>query len=84
MMIGGSTRMTQLLAIDDDFHAALKLMAAHPKEKRGMKAIVQEHLTQDKSFTKILGEARNKMGINPPHFFSLRQFLSDKIGGSDK
>ena len=51
--------MTQLLAIDDDFHAALKLMSADPNEKRGMKAIVQENLQTDKSFTKVLGEARN-------------------------
>ena len=53
--------MTQLLAIDDDFHAALKLMSADPNEKRGMKAIVQENLQTDKSFTKVLGEARNKI-----------------------
>lgn len=57
--------MTQLLAIDDDFHAALKLMSAHPKEKRGMKAIVQDNLQHDKSFTKILSEARIQMGHSP-------------------
>ena len=57
--------MTQLLAIDDDFHAALKMMSAHPKEKRGMKAIVQECLQTDKSFTKVLSDARNQMGHTP-------------------
>jgi len=53
--------MTQLLAIDDDFHAALKLMSADPNEKRGMKAIVQESLVCDKIFTKILSDARNRL-----------------------
>ena len=53
--------MTQLLAIDDDFHAALKLMSADPNEKRGMKAIVQESLRTDKLFTKVLSEARNRL-----------------------
>ena len=53
--------MTQLLAIDDDFHAALKLMSADPNEKRGMKAIVQESLQEDKKFTKVLSEARNRL-----------------------
>ena len=52
--------MTQLLAIDDDFHAALKLMSAEPSEKRGMKAIVQETLVTDK----ILGEARTKLKVS--------------------
>lgn len=56
--------MTQLLAIDDDFHAALKLMSAEPSEKRGMKAIVQETLVTDKAFTKILGEARTKLKVS--------------------
>jgi|TARA_B100001013_G_C24357449_1_gene342856 hypothetical protein len=55
--------MTQLLAIDDDFHAALKLMSAQPLEKRGMKAIVQDSLQTDRSFNKTLGEARTKLGI---------------------
>ena len=55
--------MTQLLAIDDDFHAALKLMSAQPLEKRGMKAIVQNSLQTDRSFNKVLGEARTKLGI---------------------
>ena len=55
--------MTQLLAIDDDFHAALKLMSAQPFEKRGMKAIVQDLLQTDRSFNKTLGEARTKMGM---------------------
>ena len=55
--------MTQLLAIDDDFHAALKLMSAQPFEKRGMKAIVQDSLQTDRSFNKTLGEARTKLGI---------------------
>ena len=55
--------MTQLLAIDDDFHAALKLMSAQPFEKRGMKAIVQDLLQTDRSFNKTLGEARTKLGI---------------------
>jgi molecular chaperone GrpE (heat shock protein) len=55
--------MTQLLAIDDDFHAALKLMSAQPLEKRGMKAIVQDLLQTDRSFNKTLGEARTKLGI---------------------
>ena len=53
--------MTQLLAIDDDFHAALKLMSADPNEKRGMKDIVQESLQTDKLFTKVLSEARNRL-----------------------
>ena len=56
-------QMTQLLAIDDDFHAALKLMSAQPLEKRGMKAIVQDSLQTDRSFNKTLGEARTKLGI---------------------
>ena len=55
--------MTQLLAIDNDFHAALKLMSAQPFEKRGMKAIVQDSLQTDRSFNKTLGEARTKMGM---------------------
>ena len=55
--------MTQLLAIDDDSHAALKLMSAQPLEKRGMKAIVQDSLQTDRSFNKTLGEARTKLGI---------------------
>ena len=55
--------MTQLLAIDNDFHAALKLMSAQPLEKRGMKAIVQDSLQTDRSFNKTLGEARTKMGM---------------------
>ena len=55
--------MTQLLAIDNDFHAALKLMSAQPFEKRGMKAIVQDLLQTDRSFNKTLGEARTKMGV---------------------
>ena len=55
--------MTQLLAIDNDFHAALKLMSAQPFEKRGMKAIVQDLLQTDRSFNKTLGEARTKMGM---------------------
>ena len=55
--------MTQLLAIDNDFHAALKLMSAQPLEKRGMKAIVQDLLQTDRSFNKTLGEARTKLGI---------------------
>mgnify|MGYP001189494116 FL=1 len=55
--------MTQLLAIDNDFHAALKLMSAQPFEKRGMKAIVQDSLQTDRSFNKTLGEARTKLGI---------------------
>ena len=55
--------MTQLLAIDNDFHAALKLMSAQPFEKRGMKAIVQDLLQTDRSFNKTLGEARTKLGI---------------------
>ena len=55
--------MTQLLAIDDDFHAALKLMSAQPLEKRGMKTIVQDLLQTDRSFNKTLGEARTKMGV---------------------
>ena len=55
--------MTQLLAIDNDFHAALKLMSAQPLEKRGMKAIVQDSLQTDRSFNKTLGEARTKLGI---------------------
>ena len=55
--------MTQLLAIDNDFHAALKLMSAQPLEKRGMKAIVQDLLQTDRSFNKTLGEARTKMGM---------------------
>ena len=55
--------MTQLIAIDNDFHAALKLMSAQPFEKRGMKAIVQDLLQTDRSFNKTLGEARTKLGI---------------------
>jgi molecular chaperone GrpE (heat shock protein) len=55
--------MTQLLAIDDDFHAALKLMSADPKERRGMKAIVQDTLQTDRSFTKVLSEARVRLGL---------------------
>ena len=55
--------MTQLLAIDNDFHAALKLMSAQPLEKRGMKTIVQDLLQTDRSFNKTLGEARTKLGI---------------------
>jgi hypothetical protein len=54
--------MTQLLSIDDDFHAALKMMSAEPSEKRGMKQIVQESLMSDKTFVKILSDARRKMG----------------------
>tara|TARA_R110000824_G_scaffold184799_1_gene365728 strand:- start:166 stop:339 length:174 start_codon:yes stop_codon:yes gene_type:complete len=56
--------MTQLLSIDDDFHAALKLMSAEPSEKRGMKGIVQEALKDDKEFVKVLSEARRKLGVN--------------------
>jgi len=56
--------MTQLLSIDDDFHAALKLMSAEPNEKRGMKGIVQEALKDDKEFVKVLSEARRKLGVN--------------------
>ncbi|MBF85128.1 MAG: hypothetical protein CL489_11765 [Acidobacteria bacterium] len=56
-------QMTQLLAIDDDFHAALKLMSADPKERRGMKAIVQDSLQTDRSFNKTLGEARVRLGL---------------------
>ena len=56
--------MTQLLSIDDDFHAALKLMSAEPNEKRGMKGIVQESLKNDKEFLKVLSEARRKLGVN--------------------
>ena len=55
--------MTQLLSIDDDFHAALKLMSAEPSEKRGMKGIVQDSLNDDASFKKILSEARRKLGV---------------------
>jgi len=55
--------MTHLLAIDNDFHAALKLMSAQPLEKRGMKTIVQDLLQTDRSFNKTLGEARTKLGI---------------------
>ena len=58
--IGEKKLMTQLLAIDNDFHAALKLMSADPMEKRGMKAIVQDTLQRDKVFTKVLGVARSK------------------------
>tara|TARA_B110000495_G_scaffold77590_1_gene66562 strand:- start:1442 stop:1615 length:174 start_codon:yes stop_codon:yes gene_type:complete len=54
--------MTQLLSIDDDFHAALKLMSAEPSEKRGMKAIVQDALNDDKQFVKVLVDARKKLG----------------------
>jgi len=56
--------MTQLLSIDDDIHAALKLMSAEPKEKRGMKAIVQDALNDDKQFVKVLSEARRKLGVH--------------------
>lgn len=54
--------MTQLISLDDDFHAALKMMSADPNEKRGMKKIVQENLMVDKSFVRFLSEARRKMG----------------------
>jgi hypothetical protein len=54
--------MTQLLSIDDDFHAALKLMSAEPSESRGMKGIVQDTLSDDTAFKKILAEARRKLG----------------------
>lgn len=57
--------MTQLLSIDDDFHAALKLMSADPSENRGMKAIVQETLIENSTFRRTLSEARRKMGIKP-------------------
>ncbi|MDC3257183.1 hypothetical protein OAU44_00245 [bacterium] len=56
--------MTQLLSIDDDFHAALKLMSAEPSEKRGMKAIVQDALNDDKQFVKVLADARRKIGAS--------------------
>jgi hypothetical protein len=56
--------MTQLLSIDDDIHAALKLMSAEPREKRGMKAIVQDALNDDKQFVKVLSEARRKLGVH--------------------
>jgi hypothetical protein len=56
--------MTQLLSIDDDFHAALKLMSAEPSEKRGMKAIVQDALNDDKQFVKVLVDARKKLGAS--------------------
>ena len=55
--------MTQLLSIDDDFHAALKLMSAEPNESRGMKGIVQDSLQEDQTFKKVLSEARRKLGV---------------------
>ena len=55
--------MAQLLSIDNDFHAALKLMSADPNEKRRMKAIVQDSLQRDNMFTQVLREARTKMGM---------------------
>ena len=55
--------MTQLIAIDDDFHAALKFMSSFPNEKRGMKAIVQEALMKSTGFTKVLTETRSRLGI---------------------
>ena len=55
--------MAQLLSIDNDFHAALKLMSADPNEKRRMKAIVQDSLQRDNMFTQVLHEARAKMGM---------------------
>ena len=57
---------TQLLAIDSDVHAALKVMSANPNEKRSMKKIVQESLVKnDPEFTKTLVAVRgikNKTG----------------------
>jgi len=53
--------MTQLLSIDDDFHAALKMMSADPTVKRGMKQIAQEALLNDKRFAKYLADARQRL-----------------------
>ena len=53
--------MTQLIAIDDDFHAALKFMSSFPNEKRGMKAIVQEALSKSTGFTNVLKETRTRL-----------------------
>ena len=55
--------MAQLLSIDNDFHAALKLMSADPNEKRRMKAIVQDSLKRNNTFIQVLREARAKMGM---------------------
>jgi len=53
--------MTQLIAVDDDFHAALKFMSSFPNEKRGMKAIVQEALVKSTGFKKILDDTRQRL-----------------------
>jgi len=55
--------MVKPVNLDNEIHAALKMMSAVPTEERDMKKIIRDALLADHAFRKYFKDAREKLRV---------------------